>query len=65
MAVALAAEQGLVVLDEAMTSEPYAFAFPKGSDTLVTEFNKIIAEMIADGTVQGIFDQYGVLYVSP
>lgn len=65
VAVALAAEQGLVVLDEAMTSEPYAFAFPKGSDTLVTEFNKIIAEMIADGTVQGIFDQYGVLYVSP
>ena len=65
VAVALAAEQGLVVLDEAMTSEPYAFAFPKGSETLVTEFNKIITEMIADGTIQSIFDQYGVLYVSP
>ena len=65
VAVALAAEQGLVVLDEAMTSEPYAFAFPKGSETLVSEFNKIITEMIADGTIQSIFDQYGVLYVSP
>jgi polar amino acid transport system substrate-binding protein len=65
VAVALAAEQGLVVLDEAMTSEPYAFAFPKGSDTLVAEINKIIAELIADGTIQGLFDDYGVLYVSP
>ena len=65
VAVALAAEQGLVVLDEAMTSEPYAFAFPKGSDTLVAKFNEIISAMIADGTIQGIFDNYGVLYVSP
>lgn len=65
VAVALAAEQGLVVLDEAMTSEPYAFAFPKGSDTLVAEFNKILSQMIADGTIQDIFDAYGVLYVSP
>ena len=65
VAVALAAEQGLVVLSEAMTSEPYAFAFPKGSDTLVSEFNKILGELIADGTIQSIFDSYGVLYVSP
>ena len=65
VAVALAAEQGLVVLAEAMTSEPYAFAFPKGSDTLVAEFNKILGELIADGTIQSIFDSYGVLYVSP
>ena len=65
VAVALAAEQGLIVLDEAMTSEPYAFAFPKGSDTLVAEFNKILGELIADGTIQSIFDSYGVLYVSP
>ena len=65
VAVALAAEQGLVVLGEAMTSEPYAFAFPKGSDTLVAEFNKILSQMISEGTIQGIFDAYGVLYVSP
>ena len=65
VAVALAAEQGLVVLGEAMTSEPYAFAFHKGSDTLVAEFNKILSQMITDGTIQGIFDQYGVIYVSP
>jgi polar amino acid transport system substrate-binding protein len=65
VAVVLAAEQGLVVLDEAMTVEPYAFAFPKGSDTLVAKFSEIVNKLIADGTIQGIFDKYGVLYVSP
>ena len=38
VAVALAAQQGLTVLDEAMTSEPYAFAFAKGSDELVSSY---------------------------
>ena len=65
VAVVLAAQQGLVVLDEAMTSEPYAFAFAKGSDSLVEAFNKELNAMIEDGTVQGIFDSYGVPYVSP
>lgn len=65
VAVALAADMGLVVLDEAMTTEPYAFAFPKGSDTLVAKINEIINQMVADGTIQGIFDKYEVLYVSP
>jgi len=65
VAVALAAEQGLIVLDEAMTSEPYAFAFPKGSDTLVAKINEIISKLIADGTVAGIFEKYEVYYVAP
>lgn len=65
VAVTLAADMGLVVLDEAMTTEPYAFAFPKGSDTLVAKINEIINQMVADGTIQGIFDKYEVLYVSP
>ena len=54
-----------IVLDEAMTSEPYGFAFPKGSETLVAEFNKYIEKWIADGTIKAIFDKYEVPYVAP
>ena len=65
VAVALAAQQGLTVLDEAMTSEPYAFAFAKGSDELVQSFNEAVQKLMDDGSVQKIFDKYGVLYVAP
>lgn len=65
VAVALAAQQGLTVLDEAMTSEPYAFAFAKGSDELVQSFNESLQKLMDDGSVQKIFDKYGVLYVAP
>ena len=66
VAVALAAElDGAVVLDEAMTSEPYAFAFAKGSDTLVAAFNDALKALIDDGTVEAIFEEYGVPYVAP
>ena len=64
VAVVLAAQQGLVVLDEAMTSEPYAFAFAKGSD-LTAQFDGALSELLADGTVEQIFENYGVLYVAP
>ena len=62
--VALAAQQGLVVLDEAMTSEPYAFAFTKDS-ALTAQFDEALGELLADGTVAAIFEKYGVLYVAP
>ena len=65
VAVALAAQQGLTVLDEAMTSEPYAFAFAKGSDELVSSFNASLKKLMDDGSMQEIFDKYGVLYVAP
>ena len=52
-------------LDENMTTEPYGFAFPKGSTTLVDAFNTEIDAMIADGTIQGLFDQYGAVYNAP
>ena len=64
VAVALAAQQGLTVLDEAMTTEPYAFAFKKGSD-IIAPFNEVIAEMIADGSMQALFEKYGAVYVAP
>lgn len=67
VAIALSAEQNgaTVVLDEAMTSEPYAFAFAKGSDTLVEAINAAQAKLIADGTIEAIFADYGVPYVGP
>ena len=45
----------LVILDEAMTTEPYAFAFAFGSEELVKEINGIIDGLVADGTIAQIF----------
>ena len=64
VALAMAPELGLTVLDEAMTSEPYAFAFQKGSE-LVAPFNEALDALLADGTVEQIFQQYGVTYIAP
>lgn len=64
VALAMAPELGLTVLDEAMTSEPYAFAFQKGSD-LIAPFNEALDALLSDGTVEQIFQQYGVTYIAP
>lgn len=64
VALAMAPELDLTVLDEAMTSEPYAFAFQKGSD-LLAPFNEALDALLADGTVEQIFQQYGVTYIAP
>lgn len=58
-------ENALVILDEAMTTEPYAFAFTFGSEDLVAEINKILDEIVEDGTVKSIFDKYNAPYTSP
>ena len=55
----------LVILSEAMTTEPYAFAFQLGNDELVDEINKILNELVADGTVKSIFDKFNAPYTSP
>ena len=55
----------LVILDEPMTTEPYAFAFAFGSEDLVAEVNKILKGLIDDGTVKAIFDKYNAPYTSP
>ena len=67
VAVALTAQLGgqAKVLDEAMTQEPYAFAFAKGSDSLVEAFNDALSALIDSGEVEEIFDKYGVPYVGP
>ena len=56
---------GLVILDEKMTEEPYAFAFAMGSEDLVAAINDALSALIADGTVESIFDAYGETYMKP
>ena len=66
--VALYNEQNpgaLVVLGDAMTTEPYAFAFKLGNDELVAAINEIINKLIADGTVAQIFANNNAPYTSP
>ena len=55
----------LVILEEKLTEEPYAFAFAFGSEDLVAEIDKILTKLINDGTVQNIFDTYGETYMKP
>ena len=56
---------GLVVLEEKMTEEPYAFAFAFGSEDLVAEINKSLKTLIDNGTVEQIFTDFGEAYSKP
>ena len=55
----------LVILPEAMTTEPYAFAFAFGSEELVKEINGILSDLVAYGTVAEIFEKYDAPFTSP
>ena len=61
------AENGevLTVLSEAMTTEPYAFAFSMDSEELVAEINAILVELVKDGTVAEIFANNNAPYTAP
>ena len=59
------AGDGLVILEEKLTEEPYAFAFAMGSEDLVAAINSVLSELIADGTIEGIFTAYGETYMKP
>ena len=56
---------GLTILEEKMTEEPYAFAFAMGSEDLVAAINDALVALMADGTVESIFDSYGEVYMKP
>ena len=56
---------GLVILEEKMTEEPYAFAFAKGSEDLVDEINKSLKKLMSEGTVEKIFTDFGEAYSKP
>ncbi len=53
------------ILDEAMSTEPYAFAFAFGSEDLVEEINKSLEKMIEDGTIAALFEKYDAPYTKP
>ena len=55
----------LVILNEAMTTEPYAFAFAFGSEDLVAEINGILKELTASGEIKKIFEKYDAPYTAP
>ena len=55
----------LVILDEALTTEPYAFAFAIGGDDLVERINEILNHLLADGTIAAIFEKYDAPYTAP
>ena len=58
-------DSSVKILEESMTTEPYAFAFAFGSEDLVEEINKILDELISDGTVASIFEKYDAPYTKP
>ena len=65
IARAMLKDAPIVILDEAMTTEPYAFAFAFGSEDLVAEINTILNGLVADGTIASIFEKYDAPYTSP
>lgn len=58
-------DSSVKILGESMTTEPYAFAFAFGSEDLVEEINKILDELVSDGTVASIFEKYDAPYTKP
>ena len=58
-------ESKLIVLEEAMTTEPYAFALKQGGEELVKEMNTVITKLVADGTVASLFEQFNAPYTTP
>ena len=55
----------LVILSEAMTTEPYAFAMALGSDDLASAISDVVNKLVADGTVASIFEKYNAPYTAP
>ncbi len=50
--------EGLKILEEPFEKEEYAVAIAKDNSELTTNFNKALAELKKDGTVQKIIDNY-------
>ena len=50
--------EGLAIMDEALSEESYAIGFRKGNTELVSQVNKALSEMKADGTMDAIFAKY-------
>lgn len=55
----------LVILDEAMTTEPYAFAMAFGSEDTIAKMNEILAKLQADGTIAAAFEKFEAPFTAP
>lgn len=55
----------LVVLDEPMTTEPYALAMAFGSEDTVAKINTILDKLLEDGTIASIFEKWEAPFTSP
>ncbi|MBQ5969688.1 MAG: transporter substrate-binding domain-containing protein [Clostridia bacterium] len=55
----------LVILEEPLTTEPYAFVTKLGNDTLIQAIDAELAKLVADGTVKSIFEKYNAPYIAP
>ena len=53
------------ILSEHMTTEPYAFAFNFDDEALVMKIDPIIEELMEDGTIAALFEEYGAPYTKP
>ena len=56
---------GLKILTETMTEEPYAFAFNFEDEALVEAIDEVLLTLIENGTVKSIFEKYGEAYEAP
>ena len=54
----VAANPGLTLLEGNWVEEEYAIGMDKGNTEMVEAVNQALAELTADGTVQGIIDKY-------
>ena len=54
----VAANDGLVILDTPYAVEDYAMAVSKDNEALLSEINRVLAEMEADGTIDAIIEKY-------
>ena len=55
----------LVILGDSMTTEPYAFALQFGKEELVADINKVLDQLVADGTIAAIFEKHEAPYTAP
>jgi polar amino acid transport system substrate-binding protein len=58
-------DDSVKILSDSMTTEPYAFAFNFADEALVEQFNTVLSELIADGTVAALFEQFDAPYTAP
>ena len=50
--------EGIKILDEALTVEEYAIAIKKGNTELLDQVNGALAELKESGELQAIIDKY-------